>query len=122
MRLNYLAGQNQENIATNDHVSYQILSEFIYSCDSVIYRKTDSTVNTLYYLNWNSFILIGRSKINIRQTRNTIFAFTKPERQTILHNRLFIEALTFNRLAAASNLFARLLRVRPTEASILSRF
>ena len=32
-------------------------------------------------------------------TRNTIFAGTR-ERQTISHNRLFIEAITFSRLAA----------------------
>ena len=66
-----------------DHVSYQFLLLFIHSWDSVIYWKTDLiSKHTLlleqFYLNW-------ASKMNISQTRNTIFAFTKPERKTISH-------------------------------------
>ena len=68
---------------------------------SVIYPKTDYATEVTHFiadtkLIQNSVIWIGRSKMNIRQIRNTIFTIAKPERQTISHSSGDIEALTFN--------------------------
>ena len=50
------------------------------TCTLVVYLK-DFTQSLFRCIIW-----IGRSKMNIRQIRNTIFTFAKPERQTISHS------------------------------------
>ena len=65
-----------------------MLSLFIHSCASIIYPKTDLASNTLLLIpnELETVIWIGRSKMDIRQIRNTIFTFAKWSNKFFLHS------------------------------------
>ena len=85
--LNYLAGQTQVNMATNDCMSYPFCHLYPFMC---VANLTDfiSDAQVTHFITdtkliWNS-IWAGRSKMNITKSKNTIFAgTTQPERKTM---------------------------------------
>ena len=132
---NYLAGKKsgKKSGKYRNELEYELslLSVLIYSCTAVIrqiseFIQSDAPSNTLLLIpnEFGTVFQLGvHERLEILEIQYSQ-ALAKPERETNSHNRLLWKhsrSADWQRLA--SNPFARLLCLRPTEtAYILSRF